>query len=90
MVALLSFLQVDTEGRYHRGPKKGEFHYERGIKSYVGDDIDGAVNEFKTTKDYKPYQKIIQKKTDDLEEIMVFKRQNKMEEEKENEIEREK
>ncbi|OHD63195.1 MAG: hypothetical protein A2176_11510 [Spirochaetes bacterium RBG_13_51_14] len=62
--------------------RNAEGHYKRGIKSYVGDDIDGALKEFKTTRDYNPYYKNIDKKIDDLEEIQDLKRQNKLEDEK--------
>ncbi len=65
--------------------KKAEYHYKRGIKSYVGDDIDGALKEFKTTKDYNPYHRNIDKKIEDLQEIMDLKKQNRIEEEKDNE-----
>jgi len=65
--------------------KKAEEHYKKGIKAYVGDDIEGAIREFKTTKDYNPYHRNIEKKIDDLNEILEQKRQNKLEEEKENE-----
>ena len=65
--------------------KKAEEHYKKGIKSYVGDDIDGAIREFKTTKDYNPYHRNIDKKIDDLQEIQELKKQNRLEEEKENE-----
>jgi hypothetical protein len=61
-----------------------EEHYKKGIKSYVGDDIDGALKEFKTTKDYNPYRRNIDKKIEDLEEILELKNQNKLEEEKED------
>jgi hypothetical protein len=65
-----------------------EDHYKKGIKSYVGDDIDGALKEFKTTKDYNPYHRSIDKKIQDLEEILELQKQNKLEDEKENERQR--
>jgi hypothetical protein len=65
--------------------KIAEEHYKKGIKSYVGDDIEGAIKEFKTTKDYNPYHRSIDKKIQDLEEILELKKQNKLEEENENE-----
>jgi hypothetical protein len=65
--------------------KTAEDHYKRGIKSYVGDDIDGAIKEFKTTRDFNPYHKNIDKKIEDLEEIVNLKKQNRLEDEKEKE-----
>jgi hypothetical protein len=58
-----------------------EDHYKKGIKAYVGDDIDGALKEFKTTKDYNPYYKNIDKKIRDLEQIQKLKKENKQEDE---------
>ncbi len=61
-----------------------EDHYKRGIKSYVGDDIEGALKEFQTTRDFNPYHKSIDKKIEDLEEIIELKKLNRIEDEKEN------
>lgn len=58
-----------------------EDHYKRGIKAYVGDDIEGALKEFNTTKDFDPYYKSIDKKIRDLEEIQKLKKENKRQEE---------
>ena len=57
-----------------------EDHYKRGIKAYVGDDIEGALKEFNTTKDYNPYYKSIDKKIRDLEEIQKLKKENMLQE----------
>ncbi|TFH42835.1 MAG: PorV/PorQ family protein [Chrysiogenales bacterium] len=62
---------------------RAEDHYRKGIRSYVGDDIEGALKEFKTTKDYDPYHRNIDKKIRDLKEILDLKKQNLMEDEKE-------
>ncbi|MBN2160262.1 MAG: PorV/PorQ family protein [Spirochaetes bacterium] len=62
--------------------KSAQEHYKSGIKSYVGDDIEGAIREFKTTKDFDPYHKNIDRKIKDLEEIQELKKLNQMEEEK--------
>lgn len=64
--------------------KTAEDHYKRGIKSYVADDIEGALKEFKTTRDYNPYHRSIDKKIDDLQEILELKKKNEIEDEKDN------
>ncbi len=65
--------------------KIAEDYYRRGIRSYVGDDIEGALKEFRTTKDYDPYHRSIDKKIKDLEELLELKKQNRLEEQKEQE-----
>ena len=56
---------------------KAESHYRKGLKFFVADDIDSAIDEFKITKDYDPYFKDIDQKISDLEEIKRLKEQNK-------------
>jgi hypothetical protein len=55
-----------------------EDHYMRGIKAHVGDDMEGALKEFNTTKDYNPYYKSIDRMIRDLEEIQKLKKDNKL------------
>ncbi len=62
---------------------RAEVHYKRGIRHYIADDIDSAIDEFKLTKDYNPYHKNIDKKIEDLLEI---KRMRKKNEELEDEL----
>lgn len=56
---------------------KAEAHYKKGIKHFVADDIDSAIDEFNTVKDYNPYYKNINKKIEDLREIKKLKEKNK-------------
>jgi len=56
---------------------KAEAHYKKGLKHYIADDIDSAIEEFKIVKDYDPYFKNIDQKISDLEEIKKLKLQNK-------------
>jgi len=56
---------------------KAEAHYKKGIKHFVADDIDSAIGEFNTVKDYNPYHKNIDKKIEDLQEIKKLKQKNK-------------
>ncbi|MGB4269280.1 MAG: PorV/PorQ family protein [Spirochaetota bacterium] len=57
---------------------KAEVHYQRGIKYFITDDIDGAIEEFKKARDYNPYHKNVDKKIQDLEELKELKRQNEL------------
>jgi hypothetical protein len=56
---------------------KAEAHYKRGLKHFVSDDLESALDEFKTVKDYNPYFKDIDQKIYDLEEIKRLKNKNK-------------
>ena len=55
---------------------RAEVHYKKGIRHYIADDIDSAIDEFKLTKDYNPYHKNIDKKIDDLLEIKKMRKKN--------------
>ena len=63
---------VTTEDRI-----KAEAHYRRGLKSFIADDIDSALDAFRTARDYDPYFKNIDQKINDLETIKKLKAQNK-------------
>lgn len=56
---------------------KAEAHYKKGIKYFVADELDSAIDEFNTVKDYNPYHKNIDKKIEDLQEIKKLKQKNK-------------
>jgi len=56
---------------------KAEVHYKKGIKHFVADDLDSAIDEFNTVKDYNPYHKNIDRKIKDLQEIKKLKEKNK-------------
>lgn len=56
--------------------RKSEEHYQRGIKLYIADDIDSAIQEFTTAQDYDPYHKNVKQKINDLEELKELKKQH--------------
>ncbi len=56
---------------------KAEVHYKKGIKHFVADDLDSAIDEFNIVKDYNPYHKNIDRKIEDLREIKKLKEKNK-------------
>jgi len=56
---------------------KAEVHYKKGIKHFVADDIDSAINEFNTARDYNPYHKNIDRKIEDLKEIKKLREENR-------------
>ncbi len=56
--------------------KKSEEHYQRGIKLYIADDIDSAIQEFTSARDYDPYHKNVKQKIKDLEELKELKKQH--------------
>ena len=56
--------------------RKSEEHYQRGIKLYIADDVDSAIQEFTTSKDYDPYHKNVKQKIKDLEELKDLKQQH--------------
>ena len=53
-----------------------EKHYQRGIKYFIGDDIDAAIEEFQKSEDYNPYHKNVDKKIRDLKELKELKERN--------------
>ncbi len=53
-----------------------EKHYQRGIRYFIGDDIDAAIAEFKKSRDYNPYHKNVDKKIKDLVELKELKERN--------------
>jgi len=55
---------------------KAEAHYQKAIKYYVANDIDSALDEFRSCRDYNPYHKNVKKKIKDLEYLKELKRQN--------------
>ena len=68
---------------------KAEAHYKKGLKNFIADDLDSALDEFRIVKDYNPYFKNIDQKINDLEEIKRLKAQNKeLDDELRNRIER--
>lgn len=56
--------------------RKSEEHYKRGIKLYIADDIDSAIQEFKSAKDFDPYHKNVKQKIKDLEELKELKKEH--------------
>lgn len=56
---------------------RAEIHYKKGIKHFVADDLDSAIDEFNTVKDYNPYHKNIDRKIQDIQEIKKLKERNK-------------
>jgi len=56
---------------------KAEAHYKKGIRFFVADDIDSAINEFNTARDYNPYHKNIDRKIEDLKEIKKLREKNR-------------
>lgn len=55
---------------------KAEAHYQKAIKYYIANDIDSALDEFRSCRDYNPYHKNVKKKIKDLEYLKELKRQN--------------
>ncbi len=53
-----------------------ERHYRNGIRFFVANDLDTALREFKTARDYDPYYRNIDKKIDDLQEIKQLMNEN--------------
>lgn len=56
--------------------RKAEEHYQRGIKLYIADDIESAIQEFKSAEDYDPYHKNVKQKIDDLEELKELRQEH--------------
>lgn len=55
---------------------KAEAHYQKAIKYYIANDLDSAIDEFKSCRDYNPYHKNVKKKIKDLEYLKELKRKN--------------
>ncbi len=62
---------------------KAESHYKKGIKHFIADDLDSAIEEFNMTRDYNPYHKNIERKIKDLNKIKELREKNKELEEEE-------
>lgn len=56
---------------------RAEIHYKKGIKHFIADDLDSAIEEFNTVRDYNPYHKNIDRKIKDLQEIKKLKEKNR-------------
>ncbi len=54
-----------------------EKYYKAGIKSYIAEDLDGALSNFEKVRDYNPYYKSIDQKISDLKELRKLKEENK-------------
>ncbi len=57
--------------------KMAEKLYKEGIKYFVTDDINSALIKFKAAREANPYYKNIDKKIEDLEEILRLREENK-------------
>jgi hypothetical protein len=68
---------------------RAEKLYQDGIRSYVGDDLDTSIKNFKTSREYNPYQRNIDDKIKDLEELKDIKEKNTRYE-KEDEVKQQK
>lgn len=53
-----------------------DMHYKSGIKYFVANDLESALKEFRTAKDYDPYYKNIDRKIKDIEEIIDLRKKN--------------
>ena len=56
--------------------EKAEIHYRRGIKYYIANEIDAAIEEFNQCKKYDPYHKNVREKIDDLERLKKLQKEN--------------
>ncbi|HEY1406671.1 MAG TPA: PorV/PorQ family protein [Spirochaetota bacterium] len=64
--------------------KKAEKFYQDGIRYYVGDDLDSSIQAFRKSRDFNPYQRNINDKIQDLEELQRLREQNKKYDEDDN------
>lgn len=55
---------------------KAEVYYQRAIKYYIANDIDAAIEAFKTCMEYNPYHKNVSQKIKDLEYLRELKKKN--------------
>lgn len=60
-----------------RDKENAEREYKEGIKYFVADDIDTALEKFNKARDFNPYHKNIDKKIEDLKEIKKLREENK-------------
>ena len=65
--------------------RRAEDYYQKGVRHYIADDIDSAIDAFQECYDYDPYHKNVKKKVEDLKELKALKKQ---EEEMEKEAEK--
>jgi hypothetical protein len=61
--------------------KKAEEHYWKGMSLYLGDDLDSALDEFKSAKFYNSYFRDVGKKVKDLTELQDVIKKNKQQKE---------
>ncbi len=50
--------------------------YNEGLKNFSDDNLDGALDRFKKSKDYDPYLRSINKKIQEVEELRKLKKEN--------------
>ena len=63
--------------------RSAEKYYQDGIRYYVADDLDSSLDAFKKSRDYNPYQRSINEKISDLEELTTLREKNRKYEEQE-------
>lgn len=63
--------------------RSAEKYYQDGIRYYVADDLQSSLDAFKKSRDYNPYQRSINEKIADLEELEKLKEKNRKFEEEE-------
>ncbi len=65
--------------------RRAEDYYQKGVRHYIADDIDSAIDSFEQSYEYDPYHKNVKSKIDDLKELKELK---KREEEMDRETEK--
>jgi hypothetical protein len=65
--------------------RRAEDYYQKGVRNYIADDIDSAIDAFEQCFDYDPYHRSVKKKIEDLKDLKRLQRQ---EEEMEKEAEK--
>jgi hypothetical protein len=63
--------------------RSADKHYQDGIRYYVADDLESSLDAFRKSRDYNPYQRSINEKIADLEELSTLKEKNRKYEEEE-------
>ena len=53
-----------------------EKHYRKGIKYYIANDLEAAIDEFKKCKKRNPYHKNVKQKLEDLIELKEIREEN--------------